>query len=535
MFRLSFRLVGSALSAVVRLELNTQGHSTMDGHRYNVIVTGHRLIMIFFFVMPMLIGRFGNWLIPLMVGTPDMAWPRLNNFSFWLLAPSVMCLLHRLFQGGIGSGWTMYPPLSRNESQMDAMIFSLHLARLSSIFGAINFITTFRLMGPKGYCIYNLHLYLWCMGVTTFMLLTTLPVLAAAITMILFDRHFNSAFFNVTGGGDPILFQHLFWFFGHPEVYVLILPRFGMLSHVLAHNSSMERPFGYYRMVWSILAIGFLRFIVWAHHMFSVGMDTDSKAYFSAATVVIGIPTGVKVFAWLAHFNMTSLELTVEVMWAYLFIWLFTIRRLTGIVLSSASVDLLLHDTYYVVAHFHYVLSMGAVASLIMGVYFWFPVFVGISLSRYYAYVFFISFFVAVNLTFLPMHTLGMRRFPRRYCSYTYGMTNITRLISLGALLSLRSLFIGLNSMSPAFNSLMVRTKWVMPGDGSFFHGFQSRSHTNLEAPRMYWYPKKAVLYTTTQGPFSEDQELSNTANGRLVLPPHKDHPILAAIKRMQK
>ena len=534
MFRLSFRLVGSALSAIVRLELNTQGHSTMEGHRYNVIVTGHRLIMIFFFVMPMLIGGFGNWLIPLMVGTPDMAWPRLNNFSFWLLAPSVMCLLHRLFQRRIGSGWTMYPPLSRNESQMDAMIFSLHLAGLSSIFRAINFITTFRLMGPKGYCIYNLHLYLWCMGVTTFMLLTTLPVLAAAITMILFDRHFNSAFFNVTRGGDPILFQHLFWFFRHPEVYVLILPRFGMLSHVLAHNSSMERPFGYYRMVWSILAIGFLRFIVWAHHMFSVGMDTDSKAYFSAATVVIGIPTGVKVFAWLAHFNMTSLELTVEVMWGYLFIWLFTIGRLTGIVLSSASVDLLLHDTYYVVAHFHYVLSMGAVASLIMRVYFWFPVFVGLSLPRYYAYVFFIAFFVAVNLTFLPMHTLGMRRFPRRYCSYTYGMTNITRLISLGALLSLRSLFIGLNSMRPSFNSLMVRTKWVMPGDGSFFHGFQARSHTNLEAPRMYWYPKKAALYTVTQGPWSEELELAKTAEDRYILPPHKDHPILAFIKKMQ-
>ena len=534
MFRLSFRLVRSALSAIVRLELNTQGHSTMDGHGYNVIVTGHGLIMIFFFVMPMLIGRFRNWLIPLMMGTPDMAWPRLNNFSFWLLAPSVMCLLHRLFQGGIGSGWTMYPPLSRNESQMDAMIFSLHLAGLSSIFGAINFITTFRLMGPKGFCIYNLYLYLWCMGVTTFMLLTTLPVLAAAITMILFDRHFNSAFFNVTGGGDPILFQHLFWFFGHPEVYVLILPRFRMLSHVLAHNSSMERPFGYYRMVWSILAIGFLGFIVWAHHMFSVGMDTDSKAYFSAATVVIGIPTGVKVFAWLAHFNMTALDLTVEVMWAYLFIWLFTIGGLTGIVLSSASVDLLLHDTYYVVAHFHYVLSMGAVASLIMGVYFWFPVFVGVSLSRYYAYVFFISFFVAVNVTFLPMHTLGMRRFPRRYCSYTYGMTNITRLISLGALMSLRSLFIGLNSMSPAFNSLMVRTKWVLPGDGSFFHGFQARSHTNLEAPRMYWYPKKSALYTVTQGPFPDSMKPAKTVKERYIEVPHETHPVVAAVERLE-
>merc|ERR1712193_298948 len=395
----------------------------------------------------------------------------------------VMCLLHGLFQRGIRSGWTMYVPLSRMESPMDAMIFSLHLARLSSIFGAINFITTMGLFGPKGYCIYNLHLYLWCMGVTTFMLLTTLPVLAAAITMILFDRHFNSAFFNVTRGGDPILFQHLFWFFRHPEVYVLILPRFGMLSHVLAHNSSMERPFGYYRMVWSILAIGFLRFIVWAHHMFSVGMDTDSKAYFSAATVVIGIPTGVKVFAWLAHFNMTSLELMVEVMWGYLFIWLFTIGRLTGIVLSSASVDLLLHDTYYVVAHFHYVLSMGAVASLVMGVYFWFPVFIGLSLSRWYSYVFFATFFVGVNLTFYPMHILGMRRFPRRYCSYSYGMTNISRAVSFRALASIFFTFVGLHRLNPAFNNLLVHCKYVLPGDTSQFFDFQSKSHTFLEPP----------------------------------------------------
>merc|ERR1719348_1848135 len=314
--------------------------------------------------------------------------------------------------GGPRSGWTIYPPLSWKEDMyMDVMIFSLHLARLSSIFRGINFLCTLWLMGPKRMIVYNLHLYLWCMGVTTFMLLTTLPVLAAAITMILFDRHFNSAFFNVTGGGDPILFQHLFWFFGHPEVYVLILPRFRMLSHVLAYNANMERPFGYYGMVWSIIAIGFLGFIVWAHHMFSVGMDTDSKAYFSAATVVIGIPTRVKVFAWLAHFNMVALDLTLEVMWAYLFIWLFTIRGLTGIVLLSASVDLLLHDTYYVVAHFHYVLSMGAVASLIMGVYFWFPVFVGLGLSRHYGYVFFVSFFCCSKLNLSTDAHLRYARF----------------------------------------------------------------------------------------------------------------------------
>merc|ERR1712189_43857 len=280
-------------------------------------------------------------------------------------------------------------------------------------------------------------------GVTTFMLLTTLPVLAAAITMILFDRHFNSAFFNVTRGGDPILFQHLFWFFRHPEVYVLILPRFGMLSHVLAHNSSMERPFGYYRMVWSILAIGFLRFIVWAHHMFSVGMDTESKAYFSAATVVIGIPTGVKVFRWCAHLNSASIELTSEIVWAVLFIWLFTLGGVTGVVLSSASIDLLLHDTYYVVAHFHYVLSMGAVASLIMGTYYFFPIFTRTSFSTYYAWVYWVRFFVRVNLTFYPMHILGMRRFPRRYCRYSYGMTNISRIVSCRALASIFFFFCG--------------------------------------------------------------------------------------------
>merc|ERR1719415_252027 len=480
---LSFGLVGSALSAILRLELNTQRNSTMDGHGYNVVVTGHGLIMIFFFVMPMLIGGFGNWLIPLMMGTPDMAWPRLNNFSFWLLVPSSMCLLHGLFQGGIGSGWTMYPPLSARETPMDAMIFSLHLAGMSSIFGAINFITTMFMNGPKGFQFYNYYLYLWCMAVTTFMLITTLPVLAAAITMLLFDRHFNTSFFNVTGGGDPILFQHLFWFFGHPEVYVLILPGFGMLSHVIAFSAGLEKPFRYYGMFWSVFCIRFIRFLVWAHHMFSVGMDTDSKAYFSAATVVIGVPTGVKVFGWCAHLNSASIELTSEVVWAVLFIWLFTLGGVTRVVLSSASIDLLLHDTYYVVGHFHYVLSMGAVFSLIMGWYFWVYVFTGLRVSEFFSWVFLVRFFIGVNITFLPMHTLGLDRMPRRYITYARFMSNYNRFCSFRALASIIFLYVGLAALNPSMSSHFAFSMLALNTDPSFMFGFPSKAHIHMEAP----------------------------------------------------
>merc|ERR1719229_979454 len=313
-----------------------------------------------------------------------------------------------LFMGGPGSGWTIYPPLSWKEDMyMDVMIFSLHLARLSSIFRVINFLCTLWLMGPKRMIVYNSYLFCWAMMATSFMLVTTLPVLAAAITMLLFDRHFNSAYFNVTRRRDPILFQHLFWFFGHPEVYVLILPRFRMLSQVMVWHARMEMYFRYYRMVWSILSIGFLRFIVWAHHMFSIRMDTDSKCYFAAATIVIGIPTRVKIFSWIRHFCTRAVESTVTVIWAILFIWLFTVRRVTGLVLSAASIDLLLHDTYYVVGHFHYVLSTGAVFSLIMRWYFWVYVFIGLRVSEFFSWVFMTGLFIGVNMTFFPMHTLG--------------------------------------------------------------------------------------------------------------------------------
>ena len=441
--------------------------------------------MIFFFVMPMLIGGFGNWLIPFMMRVPDMAWPRLNNFSFWMLLPASMCLAWGLLQGRVRSGWTIYPPLSALETPMDAMIFSLHLARISSILRAINFLTTILMNRPKRFSMYNLYLYLYCMGVTVFMLLTTLPVLAARITMILFDRHFNTSFFNVARRGDPILFQHLFWFFRHPEVYVLILPGFGMLSQVMVWHARMEMYFGYYGMVWSILSIGFLRFIVWAHHMFSIRMDTDSKCYFAAATIVIGIPTRVKIFSWIGHFCTGSVELTVTIIWGMLFIWLFTLGRVTGLVLSAASIDLLLHDTYYVVGHFHYVLSMRAVFSLIMGWYFWVYVFSGLRVSEFFSWVFLTGFFISVNVTFLPMHTLGLDGMPRRYITYARFMSNYNRFCSFRALSSIVFLFIGLAALNPSMSSHFAFSMLALNTDPSFMFGFPSKAHIHMEAPMM--------------------------------------------------
>jgi len=321
------------------------------------------------------------------------------------------------------------------------------------------------------------------MMVTVFMLLTTLPVLAAGITMILFDRHFNTAFFNVAGGGDPILFQHLFWFFGHPEVYVLILPGFGMLSQVMVWHAGMEMYFGYYGMVWSILSIGFLGFIVWAHHMFSIGMDTDSKCYFAAATIVIGIPTRVKIFSWIGHFCTGCVELTVTIAWGVLFIWLFTLGGVTGLVLSAASIDLLLHDTYYVVRHFHYVLSMGAVFSLIMGWYFWVYVFTGLGVSEFFSWVFLVGFFIGVNTTFLPMHTLRLDGMPRRYITYAGFMSNFNRVCSFRALLSIVFLFVGLAALNPSMSAHFAFSMLALNTDPSFMFGFPSKAHIHMEAP----------------------------------------------------
>lgn len=480
-------IIGTSFSFIIRLELSKPGSFIINGQIYNRVITMHAIIIIFFIVIPRLIRGFGNWLLPLIIGAPDMSLPRLNAISYWLLPIALFIVIIRfVIDGGAGTSWTLYPPLrtmGHSGSSVDLIIFGLHRAGLSSILGSINFMVTINILRSNSFTLETLSLFVWCLLVTVFLLLLSLPVLAGALTILLFDRNINTCFFDSRGGGNPLVYQHLFWFFGHPEVYVLVLPAFGIIRHRCLVLTGKKEIFGALSIVYAILRIGLVGCIVWAHHIYTVGIDLDRRAYFTSATIIIAVPTGIKVFRWLSTLYGIKLTWNSLLFWVIGFIFLFTMGGLTGLILSNASLDIILHDTYYVVAHFHYVLSIGAVYGIFTGLTLWWRFLLGLTYNKIIIGVFYRALFLGVNITFFPLHFAGLQGYPRKYIDYQDRVSLWHIISSFGSVISVFALIIFIYIIVESilsFRLVMTDSVTRSSRDGVIGVGFQVHSFNQL-------------------------------------------------------
>ena len=433
-FAFTMLLVGGAMAMVIRAELFQPGLQIVDPHFFNTMTTMHGLIMVFGAIMPAMVG-LANWQIPMMIGAPDMALPRMNNWSFWILPFAGTMLLSTLFMegGGPAFGWTFYAPLSTAfaPDSTDFFIFAVHMLGFSSIMGAINVIATVLNMRAPGMTLMKMPLFVWTWFITAFLLIAVMPVLAGVVTMMLTDRNFGTSFFSAAGGGDPVLFQHVFWFFGHPEVYIMILPAFGVISQIIP-TFARKKLFGYSSMVYATASIAFLSFIVWAHHMFTVGMPVVGELFFMYATMMIAVPTAVKVFNWTATMWKGSMTFETPMLWAVAFVFLFTIGGFTGLMMGVAPADMQYHDTYFIVAHFHYVLVTGALFAIIAAVYYWLPKWTGHMYDEKLGKIHFWWSVISVNVLFFPQHFLGLAGMPRRIPDYSLQFADWNMVSSIG-------------------------------------------------------------------------------------------------------